>query len=66
MPGTGPSIGKGKIAMMMMWEKLDDNGKKMFATRMLDERILKKEFKIKYLEHKIETLKMMKAWIEKM
>jgi hypothetical protein len=51
---------------MMMWEKLDDNAKKMLATRMLDERILKKEQKIKLLEHKVETLKMMKTWIEKM
>jgi hypothetical protein len=49
----------------MMWEKLDDNAKKMLATRMLDERILKKEQKIKLLEHKVETLKTMKTWIEK-
>jgi len=50
---------------MMMWEKLDNNAKKMLATRMLDERILKKEQKIKLLEYKVETLKMMKTWIEK-
>ena len=49
-----------------MWEKLDDNAKKMLATRMLDEHLLKKELKIKLLEHKVETLKMMKTWIEKM
>ncbi|MGZ4864994.1 MAG: hypothetical protein ACXV5H_08495 [Halobacteriota archaeon] len=67
MQGAGPSMGKGKMAMMMMmWEKLSDDDKKMFATRMLDERIFKKELKIKYLEHKIETIKMMKTWIEKM
>jgi hypothetical protein len=48
-----------------MWEKLDNNAKKMLATRMLDERILKKEQKIKLLEYKVETLKMMKTWIEK-
>jgi len=58
-------MGKGR-GMMMMWEKLDDSAKKMLATRMLDERILKKELKIKYLEHKVETLKMMKMWIDKM
>jgi hypothetical protein len=63
-PGTGHGMGKGR-GMMMMWEKLDDNAKKMLATRMLDERILKKELKIKLLEHKLETLKMMKTWIEK-
>ena len=50
----------------VLWEKLDDNAKKMLATRMLDERILKKELKIKLLEHKLETLKMMKTWVEKM
>lgn len=60
----GHGMGKGRG--MMMWEKLDDNAKKMLATRTLDERILKKELKIKLLEHKLETLKMMKTWIEKM
>ena len=64
-PGMEHGMGKGKM-MMMMWEKLDDNGKKMLATRMLDERILKKELKIKLLEHKLETLKMIKTWMEKM
>jgi hypothetical protein len=63
--GMEHGMGKGKM-MMMMWEKLDDNAKKMLAARMLDERILKKELKIKLLEHKLETLKMMKTWIEKM
>lgn len=63
-PGMEHGMGKGKM-MMMMWEKLDDNGKKMLAARMLDERILKKELKIKLLEHKLETLKMMKTWMEK-
>jgi len=62
--GMEHGMGKGR-GMMMMWEKLDDNAKKMLATRMLDERILKKELKIKYLEHKVETLKMMKTWVEK-
>jgi hypothetical protein len=64
-PGMGHGMGKGR-GMMMMWEKLDDNAKRMLATRMLDERILKKELKIKLLEHKVETLKMMKTWVEKM
>lgn len=59
-------MGRGKWAEMMMWEKLDDTAKKMLMTRKLDELIMTKEFKIKYLEHKIETLKMMKTWIEKM
>jgi hypothetical protein len=52
--------------MMMMWEKLGDGEKKTLATRMLDERIMKKQLKIKYLEHKVETLKMIKKWVEKM
>ena len=66
MPGMEPGMGRGKMMMKMMWDKLDDNSKKALAMQMLDERILKKELKIKYLEHKIETLKMMKTWVEKM
>lgn len=34
--------------------------------RKLDERIMKKEFKIEYLQHKVKTLKMMKMWMDKM
>jgi len=44
----------------MLWEKLGDSEKKMLATRMLDERIKKKELTIKHQEHKVETLKMVK------
>ena len=64
-PGMEHGMGKGK-AMMMLWEKLDDSQKKALATRMLDGRIMKKELKIKFLEHKVETLKMIKTWVEKM
>ena len=64
-PGMERGMGKGK-ALMMLWEKLDDNQKKLLATRMLDGRIMKKELKIKYLEHKVETRKMIKTWVEKM
>jgi hypothetical protein len=64
-PGMERGMGKGK-AMMMLWEKLDDSQKKKLATQMLDGRIMKKELKIKLLEHKLETLKMIKTWVEKM
>jgi hypothetical protein len=30
------------------------------VTRKLDERMMKKEFKVEYLQHKAKTLKMMK------
>lgn len=59
-------MGKGKWAEMMMWEKLDEETKKQLMMRKLDERIMKKEFKIEYLQHKVETLKMMKTWMEKL
>jgi hypothetical protein len=39
-------VGKGKWADMMLWEKLDDEAKKQLMIRKLDERIIKKEFKI--------------------
>lgn len=63
--GMQHHMGKGKWAEMMMWEKLDDEAKKLLMTRKLDEQIMKKEFKIGYLQHKVETLKMMKQWVEK-
>jgi hypothetical protein len=63
----GPGMhGMEQKKWMMMWEKLGDSEKKTLATRMLDERIMKKELTIKYLEHKVETLKMIKKWVEKM
>jgi hypothetical protein len=52
--------------MMMLWEKLGDAEKKMFMMRKLDAKIMKKEQWIKNLQYKVETLKMIKGWIEKM
>ena len=51
--------------MKMAWEKLDDDAKKQFMLRKLDEKIMKKEFKIKLLQYKIESLRMAKTWVEK-
>jgi hypothetical protein len=53
------------ITKKMIWEKLDDEAKKEYLKRKLDEKILKKEFKIKLAEHKLETLRLLKIWIEK-
>ena len=50
----------------MMWEKLDDKTKKMMMSRMLDEKIMIKENWIRHLQHKVETLKMLKMAMEKM
>ena len=55
-----------KAKMMMLWEKLGDGEKKMLMHRILDAKIMKKEQWIKNLEYKVETLKMIKTWIEKM
>jgi hypothetical protein len=52
--------------MMMLWEKLGDAEKKMLMMRKLDAKIMKKEQWIKDLQYKVETLKMIKGWIEKM
>ena len=52
--------------MMMLWEKLGDSEKKALMLRKLDAKIMKKEQWIKDLQYKIETLKMIKMWIEKM
>jgi len=52
--------------MMMLWEKLGDSEKKTLMPRKLDAKIMKKEQWIKDLQYKVETLKMIKMWIEKM
>ena len=52
--------------MMMLWEKLGDSEKKMLMLRILEAKIMKKEQWIKDLQYKVETLKMIKMWIERM
>jgi hypothetical protein len=49
----------------MMWEQLDDDAKKQYMLRKLDEKIMKKEYKIKLIQHKVETLRMLKTQIER-
>ncbi|MGA7076868.1 MAG: hypothetical protein WBZ42_10085 [Halobacteriota archaeon] len=53
------------IMKKVIWEQLDDDAKKQYLLRKLDEKILKKEFKVKLAEHKIETLRLLKVWIER-
>jgi hypothetical protein len=55
-----------KSEMMMLWEKLGDSEKKALMLRKLEGKIMMKEGKIKLLQHKVETLKTIKSWIEKM
>ncbi len=57
---------QGTDHMKMMWEKLDEKTKKMVMSRMLDEKIMMKEAWIRHLQHKIETMKMIKAAMDKM
>jgi len=56
----------GKEHEMMLWEKLGDSEKKTLMLRILDARIMKKEQWINDLQYKVETLEMIKMWIEKM
>jgi hypothetical protein len=53
------------ITKKMIWEKLDDDAKKEYLLRKLDEKIIKKELRIKLAEHKLETLRILKLRIEK-
>ena len=55
-----------KLEMMMLWEKLGDSEKKTLMLRILDAKIMKKEQWITDLQYKVETLKMIKMWIERM
>ena len=57
---------EGKEHMMMLWEKLGDSEKKTLMLRKIDAKIMKKEQWIKDLQYKVETLEMIKTWIEKM
>jgi hypothetical protein len=52
--------------LLALWHNADDATKKMWATRMLDEKIAMKEGYIKHLQYKIETMKMLKSAVEKM
>jgi len=52
--------------MMAIWNKADDDTKKMWTLRMLDEKIMMKEAMVRHLQHKLETVKMLKSKIEKM
>ncbi len=56
---------RGWMMKKMLWEQLDDNAKKQYMRRKLDEKIMKKECKVKLMQHKLETLQMMKQWLEK-
>jgi len=61
----GMGMKKRWVEMKMMWDKLDDDAKKQYMLRSLDEKIMKKECKAKLIQHKIETLRMLKTQIER-
>jgi len=63
-PGMGMAPSPQEMAMMKMWEFLGDDQKKILMKRMLDGKIMMKEGMIKHLEHKIETMKMLKKMID--
>lgn len=58
--------GKKSEIMMMLFDKLSDSEKKALMLRKLEGKIMMKEYKIKLLQHKVETLKTIKSMIEKM
>jgi hypothetical protein len=60
----GMGMKKSWLMKKMMWDQLGDDAKKQYLLRKLDEKIMKKEFKIKLIEHKVETLRMLKTQIE--
>ncbi|ACL16937.1 hypothetical protein [Methanosphaerula palustris] len=57
---------EGNPCMKMIWEKLDDPTKKKIKLRMFDEKIMHKENCIKQLQYKVETMKILRASMEKM
>jgi len=61
----GMGMKKSWLFKKMMWEQLDDDAKKQYMLRKLDEKIMKKEFKVKLIQHKVETLRMLKTQIER-
>jgi predicted Fe-S protein YdhL (DUF1289 family) len=58
-------IGQTKWAELAAWETLDAATKKAIILRKLHQRIMHKEFKIGYMKHKVETLKMIKQAMKK-
>ena len=63
--GTHHDMGQKWMMKKMIFEQLDDDAKKQYALRKLDEKIMKKEFKVKLVQHKLETLRLLKGWIER-
>jgi hypothetical protein len=61
----GMGMKKSWLIKKMMWEQLDDDAKKQYMLRKLDEKIMKKECKVKLIQHKVETLRMLKTLIER-
>jgi hypothetical protein len=63
--GMHHDMGQKWMMKKMILEQLDDDAKKQYALRKLDEKIMKKEFKVKLVQHKLETLRLLKGWIER-
>ncbi|WML67855.1 MAG: hypothetical protein METHP_01423 [Methanoregula sp. SKADARSKE-2] len=52
------------MALLKMWEWLADDQKKILLKRMLDGKIMMKEGMIQHLEHKIETMRLLRKMID--
>jgi hypothetical protein len=64
--GMGEEHGMKPALLWLMWEKMDPAAKKTLVLRMLDGKIMKKEAHVKYLQHKVETYRMVRQMMEKM
>ena len=65
MKGGEMGMERRMMMMKMLWDKLDDNQKKQLIGQKLDEKIMKLECKVKIKQHKLETLRMIKQWLQK-
>jgi hypothetical protein len=54
--GTEHHMGQAKWAEMVAWEMLDDETKKQVILSKLDQRIMRKEFKIGFLKHTSQAM----------
>ena len=63
-PGMGTTPSPQDMMMEKIWEYLAKDQKKIIMKRMTDNKILVKEGMIKDLEHKIDTMKILRKMLE--
>ena len=53
-----------EMLMEELWNTLNDDQKKTLMKRMIDAKVMMKEGMIKYIQFKIETMKMVKKMLD--